>query len=256
MREVKKINRLNSRSFRFSIFVVWVIVLVFILMVYFWKNPIIELIDSLNITDNLLKIFISIISIYFLLGIIVNLFINIFCVDTDYNPNIELIAKQSDLVDVYKTSFKISLLSNEDIENIKYNWFVTKLNLFLVAFLNVITLWWFFYGYYWNKHKDLPKIKEDDPFERNIIWNHIPFYNIYKDINYRLRLVDRLNFQHKIRGKKNPISRVLMVIDLIFFWWLPILNIIPNITIWSFLVFQIQSAINDLVDEKEYLDND
>lgn len=140
MREVKKINRLNSRSFRFSIFVVWVIVLVFILMVYFWKNPIIELIDSLNITDNLLKIFISIISIYFLLGIIVNLFINIFGVDTDYNPNIKLIAKQSDLVDVYKTSFKVSLLSNKDIENIKYNWFVTKLNLFLVIFLNVITL--------------------------------------------------------------------------------------------------------------------
>jgi hypothetical protein len=55
------------------------------------------------------------------LGIIVNLFINIFGVDTDYNPNIELIAKQSDLVDVYKTSFKTSLLSNKDIENIKYN---------------------------------------------------------------------------------------------------------------------------------------
>lgn len=260
MREVKKMNRLDSRNFRLSIFAIWIIVLVLILMVCLWKNPITEvqkifvnITDSLNITDNFLKTFLSIFFLYYLLGIIFFLFKSIFCVNTDYDPNIELIAKQSDLTDVYKTSFKVSILSNKDIENIKYNWFVTKLNLFLVVFLNVITLWWFFEGYYWDKHKDLPKIKEDDPFEWNIIWNQISFYNIYKYFNFQLRLVDRLNFQHKIRGKKKPISRVLMVIDLIFLWWLPILNIIPHITIWSFLVFQMQSAINDLVKEKDYL---
>lgn len=253
MREVKKINRLDDKKFRLSVFAMWIIVLVFILMVCFWRNLITGSQDIFpNITDNFLKIFLLIYFIYFLLRIIVALFINIFGVDTDYDPNIELTARQSDLVDVYKTSFKASLLSNKDIENMKYNWFVTKLNLFLVVFLNIATLWSFFKWYYWLKHKDLPKIKEDDPFERNIVWNQVPFYWACKFIDYELRLVDRLNFQYKIRGKKNPISRVLMMIDLVSLR-IPVLDIIPNITVWSILVWQMQSAINGLVQEKDYL---
>lgn len=176
--------------------------------------------------------------------------------DTDYDPNIELKTKSSDLDNVYETDFDINSLEKSDIQEMKYNWLITKLHIAWAVIFNILTLWVFSTMYYWLRHSDLPKIRKDDFSAWKAIWYlFIPFYNLYWVYIFWTRFVDRLNFQHTIRNGKKPVSRGLMIAFIIIIYVsliIPYIGIV-NIIIWSILAWQMQSAINGLVEEKENL---
>lgn len=170
--------------------------------------------------------------------------------DTDYDPDIKLKTKLSDLYNVYDEDFDINSLPRSDISEMKYNWLISKLHVAWAVILNILTLWWFSIIYYWLKYSDLPKIKEDDYCAWKAIWYlFIPFYNLYRICVFWLRLVDRLNFQYTIRGKTKPISRSL-AITCIVFNFIPYLNFASIGILQSVLVWKMQNAINSLVSEK------
>lgn len=172
--------------------------------------------------------------------------------DTDYDSEIELKTKSSDLYHAYEPYFNISSLPNSDIQNMKYNWFISRLHVARAVIFNVLTFWLFSTMYYGLKHSDLPKIKPDDfSAWKAIGYLFIPFYNLYRFCVFWLRLVDRVNFQYTLRDKEGPVSRTLTIVFLVFSY-IPYLNFI-NIVLWNILVWQLQSAINGLVAEKYYL---
>ncbi|HYU60136.1 MAG TPA: hypothetical protein VEK39_05200, partial [Solirubrobacterales bacterium] len=73
-----------------------------------------------------------------------------------------------------------------------------------------------------------------------------PFFNLYWQFIFWLRLVDRINFQYRLRGAPDAVSRdlALWTIILSFFAW-----ILPVSPILALIVAgQIQSATNRLVN--------
>lgn len=60
------------------------------------------------------------------------------------------------------------------------------------------------------KHSKLPLIKSDDfTAGKGIGFLFIPFFNLYWQFVFWLRLVDRINFQYRLRGEPDPVSRDL-----------------------------------------------
>ena len=74
--------------------------------------------------------------------------------------------------------------------------------------LSIITLGIFGLVYMGLKHGQLPKVKSNDPGAGKAIgfW-FIPFFHYYWIFVFWLRLVDRINFQYRLRGAPAPVSR-------------------------------------------------
>src|SRR5947209_950428 len=74
--------------------------------------------------------------------------------------------------------------------------------------LSLITFGLFSTIYYQLKHDQLPKVKPDDPSAGKAIgFMFIPLFNIYWQFVAWPGLIDRINFQFRLRGKPSPISR-------------------------------------------------
>lgn len=168
----------------------------------------------------------------------------------EYDRNIKLKTDSFDLQNIYQEDFDASNLTKTDIDKILKHGLKKKFSPGLAVFLNIITIGIFWFFYYWFKHDYLPAIKSNDFGAWKAIWYmFIPFFNIYWQFVFWLKLVNKLNLQYRLKRKEIPISKWFAITTVI-------LNTIPYVTyIWLFifhpiLVYQIQSAINGLVDTK------
>ncbi|SRR6266508_2381231 len=116
-----------------------------------------------------------------------------------------------------------------------------------VIVLSILTIGIFGVIYHGLKHSKLPVVKSDDfGAGKGIGFLLIPFFNLYWQFIFWLRLVDRINFQYRLRGAPDAVSRdlALWTIILSFFAW-----ILPVSPILALIVAgQIQSATNRLVN--------
>lgn len=164
----------------------------------------------------------------------------------DYDSKIII---ENNIENIYSSDFDVSKVLQHDTENIKNHNFTKSFSPLLAIFLNIITLWFFWIFYYGFESDNLPRIKNDDFWSWKGIWfMFIPLFNIYRCFVFRLELTNRINLQYRIRNKETPISKWLVLTSLI-------LNLIPYVGLISFfiispiVIYQIQTAINNLVKE-------
>lgn len=169
--------------------------------------------------------------------------------DKKYNSYIELKTYRHELEPVYQEYFNIESLPKQDITNMKYHWFKGELHTAWVVIFNILTLGLFWTIYCWLHHTDLPHIKEDDFTATKGIWFlFIPFFNLYWICKFWLRLVNRINFQFKLRGRELPVSKWLAITFLVL-QYIPYLNILGILIFWSIMVGQIESGVRKLAIE-------
>lgn len=127
---------------------------------------------------------------------------------------------------------------------------LTEFPSWAVVVLSILTLGIFGTIYHGLKHSKLPEIKSDDfGAGKGIGFLLIPFFNLYWVFVFWLRLVDRINFQYRLRGAPPPVSRDLALWTII----LSLSSLIVGITgiassVMALIVAaQIQSATNRLV---------
>lgn len=111
--------------------------------------------------------------------------------------------------------------------------------------LSVITFGIFGFIYHGLKHSKMPLIKQDD-FEagKGIGFMFIPYFNLYWQFPFWLRLTDRLNFQYRLRNQPPPINRGLVLWAIIT--PLTIIGIVAYPFLAAIAGWQIQKAANAL----------
>lgn len=123
----------------------------------------------------------------------------------------------------------------------------------VVVILGIVTLNIFTVIYHGLKHSRLPKVRPDDfSAGRAIGFLFIPFFNFYWIFVFWTRLVQRINFQFKLRGQLPPVAEELgvAVAILTILSMIPVLGIVTAAVNWLILLpilsAQIQSAANRL----------
>jgi len=171
--------------------------------------------------------------------------------DKNYDSYIDLKTSELELEPVYQKEFRIDSLPKSDVSNMMYHWFKSELHTARVVVLNVLSLGLFWTVYCWLHHSDLPHIKEDDFTATKWIWFlFIPFFNLYWICKFWLRLVNRVNFQFKLRNMKQPVSKWL-AITFVVLQYIPYVNLVAIPVFWSIVVGQIESAVRQLAKENE-----
>jgi hypothetical protein len=114
--------------------------------------------------------------------------------------------------------------------------------------MHFITLGLFTLIFFGLKHSQMPLIRHDDFGARKAIgFMFIPFFNLYWQFKFWLRLVDRVNFQSRLAGLRPAISRKLMLATII-------VGLVPGVNAAAFLVMypicivRIQRACNELAE--------
>jgi hypothetical protein len=151
-----------------------------------------------------------------------------------------------ELMAAYQEQFDVNRLSPVQRESFKKNQFLETFSVGGAIALHIVTLGIFTFIYMGLKHGKLPQVRSDDPSAGKAIgFMFIPLFNIYWFFFFWLRLVDRINFQFRLRGQPPPISKSLTLAT-------TIVGIIPYADIASFLVMfpilvsQILAATNQL----------
>ncbi len=156
------------------------------------------------------------------------------------------------VVDVYSDVADLNTaLTAEQRESFKQNQ-LTSFSPGLSVFLSLITFGIFSTIFYQLKHDQLPKVRTDDPSAGKAIgFMFIPFYNLYWMFVAWPRLIDRINFQYRLRGKPSPVARgqvmALLICSLV--GWILLLPYIAAFVLWIMLTLQTQRAINGLAEE-------
>jgi hypothetical protein len=123
----------------------------------------------------------------------------------------------------------------------------------VVVVLSILTFGIFGTIYHGLKHSKLPKVRDDDfGALKGLLFLLIPFFNLYWVFVFWLRLVDRINFQHRLRGGAPPINRDLTlwtVILTIASFIIPFAGLASSIMA-LILAGQIQTAANQLAREE------
>jgi hypothetical protein len=150
------------------------------------------------------------------------------------------------IVDLYQETLDLStVLTPEQVEEYKQNQ-LTSFSPGLAVFLAIITLGIFPIIYYGLKNDHMPRVKEEDPSVGKFIgFMFIPYFNIYWQIVAWARLVDRINFQLRLRGKPIPYSRTRAN-------WAPPLVLLFGVgyIIGLMNLYSSQKAINELAAER------
>lgn len=109
---------------------------------------------------------------------------------------------------IYSSQFDISQLTEPQRMGFGKHSFKSAFSTVIVIVLHILTFGWFTYIYFALKHSKLPFIKKDDfGWAKAIDFLSIPFFNFYWMFKFWLRLVDRINFQFKLRNQGIPISK-------------------------------------------------
>ncbi|HEV3129547.1 MAG TPA: hypothetical protein VGY32_11225 [Solirubrobacteraceae bacterium] len=156
-------------------------------------------------------------------------------------------------VDLYHPATDLNTaLSPEQREELKQNQ-LTSFSTPGAIILNIITLGLFGTIYYGLKSDALPKVKPDDPSGGKFIgFSFIPLFNIYWFFVAWPRLMDRINFQYRLRGQPAPIDRGRFVTAalLSYFGWFFLIGGIIGIVMLLQLQAQTQNAMNRLAAER------
>ena len=162
-------------------------------------------------------------------------------------PLVPVADPYSELVDLNQ------VLTPEQREQYKQNT-LTGFSTGGAVFLSLITLGFFSSIYYLLKHDQLPKVKADDPSAGKAIgFMFIPFFNLYWMFVAWPRLIDRINFQFRLRGRPAPIARgqVIALLVLSLVGWVIGLGWIAALVLWIMLIISTQNAINELAAERQ-----
>jgi hypothetical protein len=156
-------------------------------------------------------------------------------------------------VDVYGNYTDLNqVLTPEQQEELKQNT-LTSFSTGLSVFLSLITFSLFSTIYYLLKHDQMPKVKADDPSAGKAIgFLFIPIYGLIWAFTAWPRLIDRINFQYRLRGQAPPIDRgkVITTLILALVGWVFIIGWLAAFVFWIMMIVQTQSAINNLAAER------
>ena len=150
---------------------------------------------------------------------------------------------------IYEPTFDLITLSDEQrTEFCQHRLVASTMSPALAVFLSIITVGLFALIYYGLMHSDLPLIRDDDfRAGKAIGFMFIPFFNLYWQFRFWLRLVDRVNLQMRLRDYQVTISKTLML-------WTIIIGLIPfanfaAIVMYPICIYKIQVATNKLAKQ-------
>lgn len=231
---------------------IWIGILRFFAYIIFW----IMSITSISWDFYFIKSIINrILWLFLLLSIFVSLPFGVIYIvkwykSYNYDRHIKIKSNDLSINNIYKKDFDIKNLSKADLDKITKHWLDKKFSAGLAVFLNIITFSMFGFLYYWIKHDYLPIIKSNDFWASRAVWfMFIPFFNIYWQFIFWLKLVNRLNLQYKLRNKNYKISKWITITTLVLSG-IPFVNYIWMFIFHSIMIYQIQLAINGLVKLK------
>jgi Protein of unknown function (DUF2510) len=155
---------------------------------------------------------------------------------------------QPQIIDPYNKMFNVAALNEQQRQAYMQNT-LTEFPTWAVLVLSILTLGIFGTIYHGLKHSKLPLIKSDDFMAgKGIGFLFIPFFNLYWQFPFWLRLCDRINFQYRLRGAPDPVSKDLAL-------WTIITGLAGYVIVFTFIAWpvlacisaaQIQSAANKL----------
>ena len=156
-------------------------------------------------------------------------------------------------VDVYSDSVDLDqTLTPELREAYKHHLLTPGMPAWAFAILSVITFGVFGTVYLQLKQSKLPAVKPDDPSTGKAIgFLFIPLFNLYWYFVVWRRLVDRINFQYRLRGRSSPINhRQVMAAQVLSIagWLLVGIGGIAGCVWLLVLGAQIESASNGLAE--------
>lgn len=156
-------------------------------------------------------------------------------------------------VDVYSDSVDLNqTLTPELREAYKHNLLTPGVPAWAFVILSVITFGVFGAVYLQLKQSKLPEVKPDDPSTGKAIgFMFIPLFNLYWYFVVWRRLVDRVNFQYRLRGRQSPLNhRQVMAAQVLSIagWSLAGIGGIVG-CVWLLVIgAQIESASNRLAE--------
>ena len=156
---------------------------------------------------------------------------------------------QFQLAAVYSDRFDLNQIPVEQREQFKKHSLFGTFPVAVVILLHFVTFGIFSIIYMGLKHGKLPMIKSDDfSAGKAIGFLFIPFFNIYWIFMFWVRLVDRIDFQFRLRGLKPPVDRGLALAAVIV-GLVPYLGILSWVILYPIVIGEIQSACNTLGNE-------
>lgn len=157
---------------------------------------------------------------------------------------------KSDGENIYKLDIKDLKLSEKEKRDFKKHE-IKQYPVWACIVFHFITFGLFTLIYFGLKHGKLPKIRYNDPGTGKAIgFMFIPFFNLYWGFFFWLRLIDRINFQYKLRGKSPALDNTLAILAMVLMF-VPFINYISAIILYPIMAGQIQSASNRLVALKD-----
>ncbi len=153
---------------------------------------------------------------------------------------------------IYEPGFNIEALSIEERKRLGDHHFSDSFPVAGAIVLHYITLGLFSFIYYGMKHDDLPKLRSDDPNAlMAVLLMFVPLFHLYWRFMLWVRLVRRLEFQYRLKGRVCPVNKDLaiacMVCSLI-----PVANLVNFFILMPILISRIQNAIDDLAVKNAY----
>lgn len=163
---------------------------------------------------------------------------------------------KADLQDVYLPTFEVEDLSPKQAEKFSRHELV-PFSVPLAILFHFLTLGIFTTIFCGLKHSRLPLIKQDDfTAGKGIGFLFIPFFNFYWVFIFWLRLVDRINFQFRLRGEPDAVPRGLALTSCILIFIPYLGGAINYFILVPIMLSKIQGANNRLAAGDQFDDED